>query len=33
VDLGGDVYSLPGYFGKQRWAYYRTSTVGHNTLI
>lgn len=31
-DLGGDDYNLPGYFGKQRWDYYRLRTEGHNTL-
>ncbi|MGD0091321.1 MAG: heparinase II/III family protein [Planctomycetota bacterium] len=32
-DLGGDNYNLPGYFGKQRWTYYRLKTAGHNTLV
>jgi hypothetical protein len=32
VDLGPDDYNLPGYFGKQRFTYYRLSTRGHNTL-
>lgn len=32
VDLGGDDYNLPGYFGNQRWDYYRLRTEGHNTL-
>jgi len=32
VDLGPDDYNIPGYFGKQRWSYYRTMTAGHNTL-
>jgi hypothetical protein len=32
IDLGGDSYGLPGYFGTQRWSYYRTRTEGHNTL-
>jgi hypothetical protein len=32
IDLGPDSYGLPGYFGTQRWSYYRTSTEGHNTL-
>ena len=32
VDLGADSYGLPGYFGTQRWTYYRTRTEGHNTL-
>ena len=35
VDLGGDDYSLPGYFdrAKQRWDYYRMRTEGQNTLV
>ncbi len=33
VDLGADDYNLPGYFGKQRWTYYRLSTEGQNTLL
>ena len=32
LDLGGDDYNLPGYFGKERWTYYRLRTEGHNTL-
>jgi hypothetical protein len=32
VDLGPDDYNLPGYFGKQRFTYYRLRTEGHNTL-
>ena len=32
LDLGGDNYNLPGYFGRQRWTYYRLRTEGHNTL-
>jgi hypothetical protein len=32
VDLGGDDYNLPGYFGDKRWDYYRLRTEGHNTL-
>jgi hypothetical protein len=32
ADLGGDDYNLPGYFGKQRWTYYRLRTEAHNTL-
>ena len=31
-DLGSDSYGLPGYFGRQRWTYYRMRTEGHNTL-
>ena len=33
VDLGADDYDLPGYFGRQRWTYYRLRTEGHNTLV
>lgn len=33
VDLGGDDYNLPGYFGGQRWTYYRLRAEGHNTLL
>ncbi len=33
VDLGADNYNLPGYFGKQRFTYYRLRTEGHNTLL
>jgi hypothetical protein len=32
VDLGADNYNMPGYFGNQRWNYYRLRTEGHNTL-
>ncbi len=32
VDLGGDDYNLPGYFGNKRWTYYRLRTESHNTL-
>ena len=32
MDLGADSYGLPGYFGAQRWSYYRLRTEGHNTL-
>jgi Heparinase II/III-like protein/Domain of unknown function (DUF4962) len=31
-DLGPDDYNLPGYFGKERWNYYRLKTEGHNTI-
>ena len=31
--LGPDAYSLPGYFGRQRWTYYRAGTQGQNTLL
>ena len=33
VDLGADDYNLPGYFGPQRWDYYRMRAEGHNTLV
>lgn len=33
VDLGSDDYNMPGYFGKQRWTYYRLRAEGHNTLV
>jgi Heparinase II/III-like protein len=32
IDLGAEGYAMPGYFGKQRWNYYRAQTQGHNTL-
>ncbi len=31
-ELGTDNYNLPGYFGNQRWNYYRLNTQGQNTL-
>lgn len=31
-DLGGDNYSLVGYFGKERFTHYRTSSAGQNVL-
>ncbi len=33
LDLGGDDYNLPGYFGKARWDHYRLRAEGHNTLV
>jgi len=34
VDLGPDDYGLPDYFKPQlRCRYYRTSTIGHNTIV
>ena len=33
VDLGADNYNLPGYFGGQRWTYYRLRAEGHNTIV
>ena len=32
-DLGPDDADLPGYMGRQRWSYFRTSTEAHNTLL
>ena len=32
-DLGADNYNLPGYFGNQRWNYYRLRAEGQNTLV
>ncbi|MDR1190921.1 MAG: heparinase II/III family protein [Verrucomicrobiales bacterium] len=32
-DLGRDDYNLPGYFGRERWNYYRLRAEGHNTLV
>jgi hypothetical protein len=33
LDLGADDYNLPGYFGGQRYHYYRLRAEGHNTLV
>jgi hypothetical protein len=33
VELGADNYNLPGYFGAQRWHYYRLRAEGQNTLL
>jgi hypothetical protein len=33
LDLGSDDYNLPGYFGGQRWNYYRLRAEGQNTLV
>lgn len=33
IDLGPDNYNLPGYFGTERWKYYRMRSEGHNTLV
>jgi hypothetical protein len=33
VDLGGDDYNLPSYFGGKRYTYYRLRAEGHNTLV
>ena len=32
-DLGTDDYNLPGYFGKQRFTYFRLQNLSHNTLV
>lgn len=32
VDLGRDDYNLPGYFGSERWSYFRLNNHSHNTL-
>lgn len=32
TDLGAENYNLPGYFGSQRWTYYRLRAEGNNTL-
>ncbi|MDR3708844.1 MAG: heparinase II/III family protein [Capsulimonadaceae bacterium] len=31
--LGADNYDMPGYFGKERFTYYRLGTNGQNTLV
>jgi len=33
VDLGADNYNLPGFFGRQRWTYFRLINASHNTLV
>lgn len=33
VDLGRGNYDLPGYFTSKRFDYYRTATIGQNTLV
>jgi len=32
-DLGADDYNMPGYFGAQRFDYYRNNNRSHNTLV
>lgn len=32
-DLGSDDYNLPGYFGKQRYTYYRLQSISHNVPL
>ena len=31
-DLGSENYNLPGYFGSNRWSYFRLQNRSHNTL-
>ncbi len=33
MDLGADGYNIPGYFGKQRWSYFRVSSESHNVPL
>ena len=33
MDFGRDSYSLPGYFGPERYAYYRNRSEGHNVPL
>jgi hypothetical protein len=33
ADLGSDDYNMPGYFGGERWTYYRLRAEAHNTLV
>ena len=33
MDVGGDNYNLPGYFGDKRWTYYRNRAEGQNVLV
>ena len=33
MDLGYDDYNLNGYFGRERYNYYRVRAEGHNTLV
>lgn len=33
LDLGSDNYNMPGYFGRQRWEYFRLNNRSHNTLV
>jgi hypothetical protein len=32
-DLGGDDYNLPGYFGEDRWEYFRLNARSHNVVL
>lgn len=33
LDLGSDDSNMPGYFGPQRFTYYRLRTEAHNTVL
>jgi hypothetical protein len=33
LDLGSDEYNMPGYFGAQRFTYYRLRTESHNAVL
>jgi len=33
IDLGSDNYNMPGYFGGNRWKYFRMTNHSHNTLV
>ena len=33
TDLGADDYNMPGYFGAQRFDYFRNNNRSHNTLV
>lgn len=33
TDMGTENYNLPGYFGGQRWTYYRLRAEGNNTVV
>jgi len=33
LDLGSDDYNMPGYFGKQRYSYYRMNSESHNVPL
>jgi hypothetical protein len=33
MDMGGDSYELPAYFGNLRWTYYRLNSHGHNVIL
>src|SRR5690606_35718369 len=33
IDVGRGDYNLPGYFGGQRWSYFRINTHSHNAVL